>query len=297
MPIIKQPTMEDKLVNRIIKEYSFYDIGRYKESKSLTNFFLVLDLDETLVHTFEPDEIDQKIEIMSKWNEQEKLELRSRLYEFEILDANTTKEDSRTIFWGITRPSLKFFLLFCSIYFKGVLIWSAGVSKYVERIVDIIFKDIFPPRAIYDRRNTIQIDDEYRTTYKPLRNMFEDEYLKSLGMNSENTFVIDDRKDTFSQNPENGIRIKRYEPKLTYSELVTDDPALKQLMFWFLRKDVMRTKNVADLNLPKKRIFKEPYHIEVLKTCKIKDGSNCYTKDLFNIIEKIQSNNRPLIIG
>jgi hypothetical protein len=255
------PTPEEKVINNLSQEYSFYTI-RPRELKSLTDLCIVLDLDETLVHTFEPDE-------KKSLTDDQLLQLRSRIYEIEILEANTTKEESRSVIWGVKRPSLKLFLIFCHVYFKVIGIWSAGTPRYVEKIVDQIFKDTFPPHVIFDRNKTIITEDNI--VVKPLEEMLKEEHLEKMGMSLRNTFIIDDRRVTFSENEFNGIKIPAYSPRANFSELMSDDPALKQLLFWFLNDEVMNVRDVKILQEKKEKIFKEPYNTHVLKKCKMDD--------------------------
>jgi len=264
---IKQPSVEEKVVNKISEYYSFFTL-KPREFKSLTDFWIVLDLDETLVHTFrEGCPLSKVIE-----DKQDLIELSSRLYEFDLLDPGYPKDQTREVICGIKRPSLRMFLHFCNFYFKGVTIWSAGAPHYVQKIVNEIFKDNFAPFVVYDKNKTIIIENEDETiVQKPLKQMFKNEYLKSLGMTKKNTFIIDDREDTFSKNVINGIQIPRYAPELAVEILKSDDPALKQLMFWFFKDEVINCKDVSKLEHLKTRIFKEPYDTSILKSCKIQD--------------------------
>ena len=72
-------------------------------------------------------------------------------------------------------------------------------------------------------------------------------------MNEKNTYVLDDRDDTFALNKGNGILIPEYEVSLTKRGLDKEDDNLLKLMAW-LSIDV--NKQCRDVRqLDKSRIF------------------------------------------
>ena len=79
--------------------------------KSLTDKAIILDLDETCIHTAEDDKSMNK-SICDNPN------LDGDVYTL-TLDAGKLK------MWGTKRPHLDEFLLFCFSYFKHVCVWSA----------------------------------------------------------------------------------------------------------------------------------------------------------------------------
>ena len=146
------------------------------------------------------------------------------------------------------RPHLKTFLAWAHQHFRVVAVWSAGQTKYVERMVDEMFRDLAPPATIYSYP---ECRNHHSVIEKPLSQMFDD---KKLGMTPEKTLVIDDRLTTFaSVNPNNGILIPAYSPELTIDQLTRDDKALLELQAWFMRPDVMSVSDVRTLN--KQQIF------------------------------------------
>ena len=212
--------------------------------KSLTNKCIVLDLDETLVHSYENVSELNSLNIM---RDSKLLDLRGRAYELSMDDVVYKKgQGIKTEMWGITRPHVKDFLIFCFSYFKVVAVWSAGKKKYVEAIVDYLFRDIKRPHVIYSR------DDCEKTTdnilIKPIEKMIKQESLTKY-MSLENTFIIDDRTTVFeTPNPYNGIQIPAYAPDSNIRSLRTDDISLKQLMTWLLRPEVVNALDVRDLD-------------------------------------------------
>lgn len=223
-------------------------------SKSLTNKCIVLDLDETLVHTNENISELQKLEIMSDPN---LLDLRRRTYQITLDDVVYKKgEGVKTVMYGITRPHVKEFLISCFSYFKVVIVWSAGKKKYVDAIVDFLFKDIKRPHIVYSYDQCEKTSNGLLV--KPLSKLINNESGLSKYMSLENSFIIDDRNTVYAgfvgDNPDNGIQIPPYKPAFNIHSLRSDDIALKQLMTWLLQPEVMNESDVRKLD--KSVIFK-----------------------------------------
>lgn len=217
-----------------------------------TDKCLVLDLDETLVHTSEEP---HKLRELGIFSDPKLLDLRYRTYHLKLDDVVEKRGTGvRTELWGVERPHLREFLLFALGYFRVVAIWSAGQLKYVESIADRIFRDLKPPSVIY---SWSQCRNDNGMLEKPLRQMFDDQTLAQAGaslMKPENTLVVDDRLTTFANvNPENGILIPGYSPSPTISDLMRDDQALLQLIRWLSQPEVMSAPDVRILD--KSRIF------------------------------------------
>lgn len=208
--------------------------------KSLTNKCLVLDLDETLVHTFDDMDSYRKLGIM---NSPHTLDLRPRIYRIELLDVyDNLGTGIRTPIWGITRPYLSEFLQFCFQYFRMVTVWSAGQYPYVHSIVSHIFRDAYPPQIVFTRDDCL-IETNL---HKPLEKIFKE----SDGvMNLMNTFALDDKETTFStHNPQNGVLIPEYAPYPNYYALRNNDDNLLRLKDWLMKPDVMNATDVRTLN-------------------------------------------------
>lgn len=222
--------------------------------KALTNKCIVLDLDETLVHSNENMAQLQELGIMTDPN---LLDLRQRTYQITMDDVVYKKgEGIKTTMWGIVRPHVKEFLVSCFSYFKVVIVWSAGKRKYVDAIVDFLFKDIRRPHIVYS------YDQCERTSnnliVKPLTKMIEKEPGLSKYMSLANSFIIDDRNTVYSgyigDNPDNGIQIPAYNPAFNLHSLRSDDISLKQLMTWLSGHEVMDSPDVRTLD--KSMIFR-----------------------------------------
>ena len=68
-------------------------------------------------------------------------------------------------------------------------------------------------------------------------------------MNEKNTFVLDDRSETFSLNKRNGIQIPEFESDMSVEDICNhpDDELLK-LMTWLSTDEVKQSKDVRKLN-------------------------------------------------
>lgn len=225
------------------------------QKSSQTNNCIVLDIDNTLVSTFSSDESRKfdpvkSIKDLGILTKPELLPLRSRFYRVSIEDYQRPGEGSYVEMWGIMRPHLKEFLTFCFSYFQIVAVWSAGMRKYVENMVDILFRDLPKPHVIFTRDDII----DQKNMVKPIAGMIESNPVLMKYMSLSNTFALDDNPLTFSNNVNNGVLIPRYDPSLTIDSLAKDDPALLQFKYWLARPNVSQSRDITTLE--KSDIFK-----------------------------------------
>lgn len=216
--------------------------------KSLTDKCIILDLDETLVHSSENLDDLWTLNLMRDPN---LIDLRRRTYRITMDDVVSKRGTGvKTVMWGIVRPHAREFLISCFAYFKVVIVWSAGKRKYVDAIVDYLFKDMRRPIVVYSRDECVKTTNGLLV--KPLRNMITDEPGLNRYMGLHNSFMIDDRTTVYEgykgDNPYNGVQIPAYRPAFTIESLRSDDIALKQLMTWFMRPEVMKSKDVRELD-------------------------------------------------
>jgi TFIIF-interacting CTD phosphatase-like protein len=206
--------------------------------RSLTDMTIVLDIDETLVHT------EEEMETFDAELKSDPI-LVDDLYDIH-LDHGEYK------MWGTKRPHLDEFLLFCFSYFKNVCIWSAGKSDYVHAIVKKIFAPFREPDIIYTFDECVQTDEGY--WIKPLETFFKDTKVKKLEINRNNTFIVDDRDYTFQKNKINGIQIPEYAPE-NKDHLQNEDDSLMKLKCWFMKQFMNDKSNVEEIN--KEGLFEE----------------------------------------
>lgn len=206
-------------------------------SHSITQHTIVLDLDETLVHTFTDIELAKEFGIFDD------PELRSRSYTMELVDVSLEKGTGQKIFlWGVVRPHVKEFLAFCFSYFKIVGVWSAGKKDYVEMVVELLFRDIKPPNFVYTYDDCVKEGENY---YKPLHKLFKEMNL-NLYIKPGNIFMLDDRLDVCKHNPQNVIVAQPYSPN-TLEEIKAKDDFLEKLMIWFRTPEVRYSYDVGRL--------------------------------------------------
>tara|TARA_R100000664_G_C2748190_1_gene135648 strand:+ start:816 stop:1505 length:690 start_codon:yes stop_codon:yes gene_type:complete len=222
--------------------------------------YIILDIDATLVHTH--GEIE-KYKLLEIFSDSDKIKYRKKLYSMKLYDVSGDPGlGNITVLSGIYRPYLKEFLDFCFIYFDKVIIWSAGRKKYVEKMCQIMFPLEDQPDDILTY-NDCDLSRGVDNLKKPISKVFK----RHPEMNYKNTFIVDDRDDTFSLNSENGIQIPEYESDLSVEDITShpDDNLLK-LIAWFSSKKIMNCKDIRKLD--KSDIFKkslEEYKKEMKK--------------------------------
>jgi hypothetical protein len=206
-----------------------------------TDKILVLDLDATIIST--------SSDMAAYFQIYNNPALADRLYTFELVDGGYKEVPGggKTCFiWGILRPGVYDFLVFADTYFKEVRIWSAGQYKYVHAIVNILYSrlpDIRRPSIIKTYCDCIISE---HNIFKNLSTFHHGEQGKILS--------LDDRSDTFRNNPYNGIKIPAYEPTMDLSSILAEELTLSQLCLWLLVPQVKNAIDVRTLN--KDNIFK-----------------------------------------
>lgn len=198
---------------------------------------IILDLDETLVHTF-----GVKLPT-GKEGRNLMQQHHGRIYIVNSVTLNNQKKIKNEYLWGITRPGLNKFMQFCFNQFGQVIIWSAGTGRYVKDVVNKVLCDLRCPHYIFTQEDCYVDDEGYLK--KPIK------YLKSENpeinnLYLENTLIIDDRSDNFEYEPNNGIKIPPYDPD-------RQDSSLMDLMKWFKSDKFKQSQDVRKLD--KDKIF------------------------------------------
>lgn len=216
-------------------------------SNTISNHCIVLDLDETLLHTFDDYNNLNRLGILK---DPDFIRLRKRLYIIGVDDAVTKRGEGKHIrMWGLLRPGLKKFLMFCFSYFKIVAIWTAGRKRYAEKIVQELSKDVQEPHIVYCFDHCL--DESGTCSTKDLQKIIS-ECPKTMSL--KNTFMIDDRMYNFDNNPDNGILIPPYNPlpqKFTLmddQDPATQDRTLENLKKWFLLPEVKNSEDIRTLD-------------------------------------------------
>jgi len=205
---------------------------------TLTSRHLILDLDSTLLFTTEQAEIYGAIY---------RYDLIDRLFRFTLTDSNANVPIGTGYtqhMWLSLRPGVRAFLRFARRYFRTISVWSAGEDRYVRTICGWLFADI-PLARIYTRDKT-NINNATGWITKPL-DMFWRDFTDA---NPTNTLVIDDRSDTFSMNPENGILVPPYgdakgRGSRYFETLInTPDNVFQKLQLWLMQDDILNSVDI-----------------------------------------------------
>jgi len=210
---------------------------------------IVLDIDATLVHTH--GEMDD-FKMMNVYGNDEQLEMRKKVYNMRIIDVSDVPgEGEVTDLAGIYRPYLREFLEFGFSYFDNIVIWSAGKKKYVEKMCEYMFPLKKQPILIFNYDDCE--GDENNLIIKPLEKIYNHPECKGK-LFPENTFVLDDRSETYSMNKRNGIQIPEFESDMSVEDICNHpDVEFLKLMSWMSTKEVRESDDVRKLN--KKNIF------------------------------------------
>jgi hypothetical protein len=225
---------------------AIYQCWKRTNPDSLTELNLVLDIDDTLVQTF--DDIDSlyKCPIMKN---PKFYPVRKRVYILKFQNEEPEEdEEEEEMIWGVKRPHIDEFLDFANRYFRNIVIWSAGTYDYVHAIVKHLFKQIPCPARVFTRNDCTQ-SEEYGYE-KPLEKI----YKAIPEMNHKNTLLIDDRQEVFvRKDPNNGIIIPPFSPDVEDYDSLTSDASFLYLKDWFMKPEVMESSDIRKVN--KQNIF------------------------------------------
>lgn len=222
--------------------------------KSKTKKALVLDLDETLIHTFCNSNPLKDYGIAIK-PELRKLYERFFFFKMEDIDGNPGNGLDQ-MFFTLRRPHLNEFLEFAFSYFSSVNVYSAGTDDYVMAIVRHVFSNFPNLGLVWGRSKCVETESNFFT--KPLELM----YKLNPDMRPENTLILDDNTNAFiTCNPYNGVLIPKYLNEgggriITLEDMLHDDIAFLQFKQWLLLDHVMNSTDVRTLD--KNNIFNIP---------------------------------------
>lgn len=230
----------------------------YEPEKIRYNKYLVLDLDETLIHTYMG--LDNKFDAIFH----EDPSLFSELYNTDqIYQIKFRKldffDDSNC--WTLKRPHTDDFLLYCNDNFEKVIIWSAGDAGYVNEIVDFLYQNIERPYMVMTRDDIEAVlPKNKKNISKPLTRVFS----KCHNSNLTNTLLIDNLTSNYEDcNRHNGITIPTFTPTIedVKNGMFKEDGCLLDLKYWFDNGEFIYQKDVRYLD--KKPIFPEGLEREV----------------------------------
>ena len=244
-PIRKNPiTMEnDEVLDTILTWGPKSNMRR--PAKSLTDYNLVLDIDECMVHTSTDM---KKFRDLGIYRDPNLLALRKRTYRLTIDDIETPGNPNTNEIWGVTRPHLYTTLSYSFKYFKHIYVWSSGQKRYVNTMVNHLFRDLPKPDGILDNDDCdVYNGDKF---YKPLSHLYEK--YPHHGLRPETTIHIDDIKANMRANKGNGILIPGYAPNPRIDNLKQNDDALLRFLEWLKSDEVL---DCEDIRLIEKPVF------------------------------------------
>lgn len=223
---------------------------------------LILDLDETLVHSWENPQFLESYQIYNDPTVYRKFHPigSPQICYSMFLDINK----KLTRIWGLNRPYLYEFLSFASGYFENIIVWSAGAHPYVNEITRYIFLEsgLKPPKMIWSRTNCSSYQGYFHKPILSLTTELSTRSYQTFTINPKDTLILDDKPFTFMENPQSGLLCPVFHPgkdrsnKIPTMEDLTDrsDRALLQLKEWLERPEVRNCLDVRTLD--KTSIFK-----------------------------------------
>ncbi|MGF1486145.1 MAG: NIF family HAD-type phosphatase [Prochloraceae cyanobacterium] len=158
------------------------------------NKLLILDLDETLIHSTEKE--------------------LARPRDLRIDEYNVYK-----------RPNVDDFMVNCAEIFD-LAVWTAASRDYAKEIIELIIPKSIELKFIFTGdRCTRRYDYDLMEAYyiKPLKKV------KRRGYSLEKVLIIDDSPENFEKNYGNGIQVKRYFGEKEDNELILLLKYLKQI--------------------------------------------------------------------
>jgi len=182
---------------------------------------LVLDLDETLVHT--EDDIHRYV-ALGIANDPKLLHIRQNTFVMRLVDVVGARGAGQTEVWWVSkRPRLDLFLYYAFRTFETVSVWTAAKKKYAEAIVEEVFRDHPQPYLVWHWEMCEYDEDGH--IIKPLEKM-----ALYMGVELEELCILDDNRKTFSKNPDNAIWMPRWDPEPTVEGLERADNAFMKLI-------------------------------------------------------------------
>lgn len=169
------------------------------ETKGAQKPLVILDLDETLIHSTYDNE--QKLDGYTKIKDEDGLSFQIR-----------------------KRPGLDLFLKFC-FEFYNVAIWTASGRTYAMPAIKFVFGDLVKQlKFIYTAKETVRkISDSWLQTtqinIKPLTKVWKRKKYRNL-YTKKNTIIVDDTPITFCRNYGNAIKIDPYSGESDDKELL-----------------------------------------------------------------------------
>lgn len=174
--------------------------------------YIILDVDSTLIYAVNNEKLKTIQDNIASISHKYKL--------INVVDADDTLPKATgeiTTFALFFRPHVFEFLQTLAHKFH-VIIWSAGTKHYIDKIIEILYKDIEPkPIAVFTRKfcEPVQIK-QYRETFtiykKPLKKIYECFSKLKIDVNKRNAVIVDDNPNGISDSDlDNHLKIPPFE--------------------------------------------------------------------------------------
>ena len=198
---------------------------------------LLLDIDETLVHSF--TQLDQYQKLIT---EERKfyLENRPSFYRLRIPILDNDGNINMFDFWGILRPYLDYFLKAAFENFQLVGIFTAGGESYAREMEKILFGRVgIKPDFIFHKKD---LSINGKAYHKPIVRT-----LSKIGINTDTkkVLLIDDRIENFIEEPENCLLVPHFNPANIKN--FVHDQSLKKIADFFYTSEFADTEDLSEI--------------------------------------------------
>ena len=194
---------------------------------------LVLDVDETLVHSSENRQLyDAMVEIY-----QNNFDTLTRIRSLNVRIPSREGRIQNYLMWTLLRPGWDTFLIEARKHFTYLGIYSAGSREYVETCAEI-FSEVVNFDFVLSK-------DDMLNNSKPLSVVLS--ILPEVVAN-EDIVLIDDICENFLANPKNGHEIVAYSPETPHAS----DDCLDQIIARFPLLQIQSASQVLHHELPGK---------------------------------------------
>jgi hypothetical protein len=233
---------KDEILDTILTWGPKSNVKRPKDA--FTDLNLVLDIDECMVHTSTDM---RKFRDLGIFRDPNLLSLRKRTYRLVIDDLDTPGNANSNDIWGITRPHLYTALSYSFKYFKHIYVWSSGHKRYVNTMVNFIFRDLPKPDGILTNDDCgIYNGDKF---YKPLSHLYQK--YSHHDLSPKTTIMLDDVPENMRANKGNGIVVPKYQPSPRLDHLKKNDTMFLQFLDWIKSDEVLDSEDIRKCVKPK----------------------------------------------
>lgn len=203
--------------------------------QSKTDRVVVLDLDETLVHSFHLEAELNAINRYNIWASSNHPELRLIVKKLNIDNPGPPGEGTRIKVYMVYRPGLKRFLSRLTYWASAIIVLTAGKASYAFKAYQQIWSDLPKPRALLTAdvcdKEIIEVPGYPRQLR--LFKRLEKVYGMYPEARPDNTILIDNADYNTKPNPKNSILIPDYQPDPTIESILTPDDCLNKIMDFF----------------------------------------------------------------